>query len=244
MNWEKNEAHIDGRPFRALSFRLQGDATFTLPEGQLHVGDKEMLHAPEHCEYEIRSGKEQLIVVHFSCGERQAETLQVIPVADPHRAEALFLALLECWDGKKPGYYYRALSLFYKIAEMAEQQELHASSTARYDMIGQAVDYLQQNYRNPELTVQELCDISGISSTYFRKRFYEKFGVTPNKYLNALRIEYAKELLDSGAYSVERVAGEVGFLDAKYFSTVFRRVTGMTPTEYKKGATLPYSPKA
>lgn len=235
LDWEENVAHIDRRPFQALSFRLQGNAAFTLPDGNLRAGDKDMLYASEHLEYDIRAGKEQVIVVHFTSSGNTAGTLQIVPVSDPSRAESLFLSLLDCWNEKKPGYYYRALSLFYRIIELAAQQELRETHAPHYEAIRKAVEYLQHNYRSPELTVQDLCHIAGISNTYFRKRFFEEFGMMPNRYLNTLRIEYAKELLDSGAYSVERVAGEAGFLDAKYFSTVFKRLTGTTPTQYKRG---------
>jgi len=235
LNWEENVAHIDARPFRALSFRIQGDAEFILPGSRIHAGDKDILHCPEDLEYDVRAGKEQVVVVHFSTFGHTPSKFEILPVADRQRAESLFLSLLECWNGKKPGYYYRAVSTFYKILELIEKQELHSAHTAHYSVISKAVEYLQQNYRDPELTVQDLCKVSGISSTYFRKRFFEEFNMMPNKYLNTLRIEYAKELLDSGAYSVERVAEEAGFLDAKYFCTVFKRFTGTSPSEYKKG---------
>lgn len=236
LDWEKNVAHIEGRPFRALSFRLQGDAAFFLSDRTLQAGDKDILYAPENVEYDIRAGKEQLIVVHFAADSGLAGELQLVPVPDTGRAESLFLSLLECWNGKKPGYYYRALSIFYKIMELFAQQNLLVAHTPHYETIRKAVEHLHQHYRNPELTVQELCHISGISNTYFRKCFFEEFGVTPNKYLNSLRIEYARELLDSGVYSVERVAEESGFLDSKYFCTVFKRFTGKTPSEYKRAA--------
>ena len=234
LDWDENIAHIEGRTFRALSFRLQGNADFSPPDGHFQAHDKDIVYSPENCAYDIRAGKEAVIVIHFSVLECTATTFEVIAVEDTQRTESLFLSLLECWTGKQPGYYYRAVSIFYKILELLDQQALHAAHSPRYALIRTAVEYLQQNYRNPELTVQDLCNIAGISTTYFRTCFFEEFQVMPNKYLNALRIDYAKELLASGTYSIERVAGESGFLDSKYFSTVFKRFTGKTPAEYKK----------
>lgn len=235
LSWDEHIAHIEPRPYRGLTFRLQGDANFILPDKWLKAGDKDIVYAPEQPDYDIVAGKEKVIVIHFLEHSSRPTEFMVRTPDDPQRAEALFVSLLECWSKKEPGYYFRALSIFYKIIEMLEIQELHTAHSPRYRIISRAVDFLHENYRNPELTVEDLCKIANISNTYFRKCFHEEFGMMPNKYLNSLRIQYARELLDYGAYSIERVAEEVGFMDSKYFCTVFKRFTGKTPSEYKKG---------
>ena len=68
----------------------------------------------------------------------------------------------------------------------------------------------------------------------FRRIFEKCIGQKPLDYLNKLRIDYAKELLQSGFYNIESVAAMCGFRDPKYFSTVFKRVRGISPSEYKK----------
>ena len=73
-----------------------------------------------------------------------------------------------------------------------------------------------------------------MSDTYFRRLFFREFGTTPLRYLTDLRISYAKELLSSGYYTVRQVAANVGFEDAKYFCTVFRKKCGCTPSEFAK----------
>jgi two-component system response regulator YesN len=81
--------------------------------------------------------------------------------------------------------------------------------------------------------ISELAALSGVSDTYFRRLFLETYGERPLDYLNRLRIGYARELLISGYYSTTEVALRSGFSDPKYFSTVFKRITGETPTEFK-----------
>ena len=55
------------------------------------------------------------------------------------------------------------------------------------------------------------------------------------KYITELRIDKAKEMLDSGEYSVSQIASNLGFNDYFYFLKTFKRVVGLTPKQYKQG---------
>lgn len=98
------------------------------------------------------------------------------------------------------------------------------------------MDYLHGNFTDSDLSVLTLCKIAHLSDTWFRKLFYNCYQITPVKYINNLRISYAKELIESGYYKIEQIAGMAGFDDAKYFSTVFRQHTGLSPADYRKAA--------
>ena len=65
-------------------------------------------------------------------------------------------------------------------------------------------------------------------------RFKVATGRTPGNYLQATRISVAKHLLESGSRSVQAVGETVGYEDAAFFRTLFRRATGLTPAEYRK----------
>ncbi len=62
-----------------------------------------------------------------------------------------------------------------------------------------------------------------MSDTYFRKLFVERFSVTPLKYINRLKLNYAKELLLSDYYTVEEIAEKCGFNNINYFSLFIKR---------------------
>ena len=87
---------------------------------------------------------------------------------------------------------------------------------------------------NPELSVASMAEHIGVSETYFRRIFERIMGERPLDFLNKLRISYASEHLESGFYNIESIAEMCGFRDAKYFSTVFRRIRGVSPSEYIK----------
>ena len=72
---------------------------------------------------------------------------------------------------------------------------------------------------------------NGIAMSYFRKVFKETIGLPPQDYLNRVRIDHALELLRNSDSSVADIAAAVGFYDANYFSRLFRKITGCTPSK-------------
>ena len=83
------------------------------------------------------------------------------------------------------------------------------------------------------LTVEKLAALAGLSTFHFIRAFRAAFGQTPHQYLRTRRIERAKELLATTMYPVTDVCDKVGFQSLGSFTTLFRRLTGETPAEYR-----------
>src|SRR5690606_32934508 len=75
---------------------------------------------------------------------------------------------------------------------------------------------------------------SGLPERSFKRRFAHATGMSPLEYVHTLRLEEAKQMLESGALPVEAIANEVGYEDPGFFSRLFRRHVGMTPAQYRK----------
>jgi two-component system, response regulator YesN len=84
-----------------------------------------------------------------------------------------------------------------------------------------------------ELTVERVAASVGLSPNYFSHLFKRVRGQGFKDHLNALRIEKAQKLLAVGGRRVYEVARAVGFSDYKYFSAVFKKITGRSPTRYR-----------
>lgn len=95
-----------------------------------------------------------------------------------------------------------------------------------------AVEYLNLNYANSDLTLNDICDYLGISTSHFSNLFKEETGKTFLEYLNGIRMEKAKQLLRETSLKNYEIAEKVGFDDPHYFSIVFKKATGMTPKKY------------
>lgn len=97
-----------------------------------------------------------------------------------------------------------------------------------------ALDYVNKNYQDHNLTLNLLADMLNTSANYLSARFKKEIGTGFVRYLNSLRIRKAKELLNDVSLKVYTISNNVGFYDVRYFSRTFRAYTGYTPTEYQK----------
>lgn len=95
--------------------------------------------------------------------------------------------------------------------------------------------YLQHNYMLYGVSLESISSILNINPSYFSMLFKRSFGVNFVDYLTDLRISAAKELLADPFLAAAEVANMVGYESPNYFTRVFKKTTGMTPTEYRKG---------
>ena len=84
------------------------------------------------------------------------------------------------------------------------------------------------------VTPESLAEVVCMSYSNFRKIFKEYTGFAPAQYIQQVRINMAKELLTNTSRSIKEIAFELGYENKDYFFTAFRKISGMTPTEYRK----------
>jgi transcriptional regulator GlxA family with amidase domain len=101
-----------------------------------------------------------------------------------------------------------------------------------YD-IGRVQDYIEKNF-DEGLTINGLAEQFNMSSRTFIRKFTVITGNTPLEYIQRVRVEVAKRFLEKGKLTVEQVCMEVGYGDFGFFRNIFKRLTGLTPQEYKK----------
>ena len=92
--------------------------------------------------------------------------------------------------------------------------------------------YIREHYSS-ELSMQDVARAMNYSEAYFCKLFKQCFRVNFSAYLNEYRVSRARELLQSTRLSVREVSRECGYSDANYFARVFKRIVGVTPSEYR-----------
>lgn len=104
----------------------------------------------------------------------------------------------------------------------------HADSVVR-----QCEDWLTEHYRCSD-AIKLVVERSNIPERTLKRRFKAATGTTLIDYLQNLRIEEAKRLLESGQLPVEEISVAVSYEDVSFFRRVFRRLTGLTPSQYRK----------
>jgi ligand-binding sensor protein/AraC-like DNA-binding protein len=101
-------------------------------------------------------------------------------------------------------------------------------------ILAPALAYVAENCHK-RLTIDDMASFCNISSSYFSKLFNRATGKTFSTYVNGLRVERAKKLLESTDAPITAIAFDLGFDDSGYFDKVFKRIEGVTPSAYKSG---------
>jgi len=117
-------------------------------------------------------------------------------------------------------------------SKMEESLTEKRNDTTR-TFVEKAKDYVAENYGNPDITIASVCEYLNVSSAYFSTVFKKETGKTFISYLTDYRMEKAVEMLIEGDEKTYVVASAVGYTDPNYFSYVFRRQFGMSPSKYK-----------
>lgn len=93
-------------------------------------------------------------------------------------------------------------------------------------------EYLHENFRR-DVSIEELAGIAGMSARNLIRRFKAATGCLPGAYLQMVRVAAARQMLENGAASVQRVGVSVGYEDTSFFRRVFKRYSGMPPAAYR-----------
>lgn len=122
--------------------------------------------------------------------------------------------------------------------EPPSEEEAGAQNLTVQNHTVQAVmRYTRQHFADPSLSVETLSAHVGLSAAYLSALFKQATGDTLSRFITDTRIAHAKKLLHTHV-RVGNIAREVGFYDSDYFAKVFRKHTGMTPSDYRKRLVL------
>ena len=111
--------------------------------------------------------------------------------------------------------------------------EGHKVGSEMLDEIERATHYFNENY-NKNITIERYAEERLMTPAWFIHNFKQVTGMTPMQYIVSLRINNAKYLLDNTNYNISQISNAVGYENALYFSRLFSRREGISPSEYRK----------
>ena len=126
-----------------------------------------------------------------------------------------------------------ALEKFYRLFASILPNLKEAKAPDCSPCILKAIDYIEKHFKE-EYSTAALAKECFVSESRLYHLFKEEMHTTPVSYKNELRILRSIEYIKSGYQTVEEISEELGFRSAAYFRRVFKDITGMTPTEYRK----------
>lgn len=109
----------------------------------------------------------------------------------------------------------------------------HHSYASYSPMISNAMNYIA-NHLDLPLSLKDVADSLNVNPSYLSTQFKKETGVTVTDYIRAQKIEYASILLTTTSRQVQEVAEAVGFYDVQYFSKLFKKEKGSTPSTYRQ----------
>lgn len=123
--------------------------------------------------------------------------------------------------------------MFYNLVTEYPNKRMEDTSEA-HNQLKLAVYYLQENFRDNECTITNLCRHVNLSRSYLYTLFKREMNLSPLKYLSQLRMEEAKQLLQNTNNPVQEIAHRVGYKDEFTFSKAFKRYSGFSPQIYRQ----------
>ena len=233
---EKNTAFKSEKlEHNELMFHFSGEADVFFNGLNLHTspGSMRFLPAGNVSNYVVsRKIRGECIDIFFDTNMLISDTAFVMDMSKRGNIASLFKKILCTWIAKDEGYYFESISLLYKI--LSEMQKTTYIPNEHYQKIKPAVDLIHSEFLSREIAMAELTEITGISESYLKRLFYERFGISPKKYIIQMKLNHAAELLRLDKYKISDVAFMSGYTDAYFFSHQFKKTMGISPTDFTK----------
>ncbi len=146
--------------------------------------------------------------------------------------EYIFNRLVESWTAKRPNYAFAAKTLLQQLIIVVERPGGERPGHSTEAKVERAIEYMHRHI-GERLALSELSEVAGLSPFYLSKAFRRATGYSTVEYFNRMKIDKAKELLVEGEdKKVKEVARKLGFADEFYFSRLFKKIEGVSPSEF------------
>lgn len=233
-NWARSSAFP--RYTTGLIYVTEGTIkyNFTGKIIESHAGD--ILYLPKGIVYSGVSLSEvnSFYVIDFDClkGDSFKSFLPIQIKSVPTEIEKNFERALSAWNSAEPMHLLQCRVEIYKLlCKVYEFCHRVESNSHRY--VIEALKYIQSNFNNPNMYIREIAEHIHVSESHIRRLFISDLGQSPMDYLQACRIEHAKEMLLYGPESLSSIAEACGYSSLFYFSKIFKKMVGLSPTEFR-----------
>ena len=130
------------------------------------------------------------------------------------------------YTGTSPDYQ----QLFRKMIQSEDESKVNSYAQNQAEM---AACYFNTHY-NTDINIEQYAASRNMSTCWFIRNFKRYNGITPMKYILSIRISNAQHLLETTSYHVNEIADIIGYDDPLYFSRLFRKQVGFSPSEYRR----------
>lgn len=194
---------------------------------------------------EIKINEEKKIFMHqlnlISVDEAKDRVLTVIALLAMRFREydddfyALFPEDVNYWEKVKRLENLRELELWLgNYFRWVLEYITNKKDNKQIDIILRAKRFMTDNYANPELNLKSVADYVGFNEKYFSSRFSKEIGNTFSAYLTDIRLQKAKNLMNTTDMKMYEISDRVGYNNVEHFNRMFKKTFGISPSDYKK----------
>lgn len=225
-----------GRPTDGFIYITEGKMRYIFSDGSVieaKKGDVLFLAKESVYSMELVSGPYRFIFADFdfSADGLSSEIYEVQNVKGIH---SLFSRMLEKWRQKKAADVEDCLSILYSVyAEIVRAENSAYVPLAKRKQLDSAVQYISDHFTDESLTVASVAHAASMSESNFRRVFKSVYHLSPIRYITLVRLGRAKELICYTTDSLSQIALDTGFANLYYFSRIFKKEVGCTPSEYR-----------
>ncbi len=234
--YNKGEPVHKNRPYHGLVFFPSGEKEYAFSDRKvIRVKPGDIIYLPKYSNYDVSDvSPGDCYAINFEIDKDEIFAPFSVHMKNSSKTEEHFNRAKKEWDMKSPGYLFKCKAELYNLL-YAVAKDYHSSymPSDKYRTIQPAVEYIHRNYLTYTPDIAGLSEMCGITPEYFRKIFKSFYGISPLKYINNLKINHAKELIESRMYSVTDAALQSGYSDMSHFSREFKKVVGVCPSDFK-----------
>ncbi|MFA5561516.1 MAG: AraC family transcriptional regulator [Eubacteriales bacterium] len=228
------EGGTQNRYASALLFKWEGETEYTQGSRRVRSNHANPIFLPKGSGYHWKClSPGRFSSIEFDTLEALPKEIAALPCRQMGKIHELIDQMEKRSLLKSSSYEMENMRDFYAILYLlAEEQKSHHAATLS-DALDAVLSYMAEHMAEA-VTNEQLARVLGVSEVYFRKLFTKKYGVSPMRYRNHLRIEKAKDMLLFDFDRQEGIALMLGYHDVYHFGKAFKMATGMTPGEWKK----------
>lgn len=228
-------AHEKNCPYSGFRIVENGKAYYSFNKKTHLLKEGALIYMPKGCSMELTIDDKDFSFskVHFSLFSSGGEefVFSNTPVILTENASSDIIEAIHTLNENTQGSYDTIIN---KLCLCKILKEItHFQHSAVESKLSPAIKYIRLHYRE-DTRVDKLASLCYLSKSQFYRLFKKQTGLTTVEYKNALRIEFAIQMIEDGEYSLSEIGTSVGFDSIYYFSEIFKKIKGISPSEYKK----------